>query len=173
MERAFWHPAFAFCFRNTGSLLADRRKTGIVPCRNQAYGVRPQNIRSHDTVQDLSFYDPLFYVAGQATSRPAPRQRKRRAATLAISPGSRERQNNQCTRAQFCSKLNRMEYRGIRYTLRAGIERGKWFVAIYPEGVEMAGKKVFGTREDAESHAHHMIDRWLEPKSRQRSKLER
>jgi hypothetical protein len=62
-----------------------------------------------------------------------------------------------------------MEYRGIRYTLRAGIERGKWFVAIYPEGVEIAGKIAFGTREDAESHAHHMIDRWVEPKSRQRS----
>ena len=72
MERAFWHPAFVFCFRNTGSLLADRRKTGIVPCRNQAHGFRPQNIRSHDTVHDLPFCDSLFYVAGQATAGLAP-----------------------------------------------------------------------------------------------------
>jgi hypothetical protein len=73
---------------------------------------------------------------------------------------SRERQNNQCTQAQFCSKLDRMEYRQVRYTLRAGIERGQWSVAIYPQGIEMAEKKVFGTHEDAEFEAHLMIDRW-------------
>jgi hypothetical protein len=62
-----------------------------------------------------------------------------------------------------------MEYRGIRYTIRAGIERGQWFVAIHPdEGVEVAGNKTLGTREDAEFYAHRMISRWLEPKSRQR-----
>jgi hypothetical protein len=74
---------------------------------------------------------------------------------------------------RFCSKLNRMEYRGIRYTLRTGIERGLWLVAIHPRGVETAENKVFGTREDAELQARLMIDRRLEPKSRQRSKLER
>jgi hypothetical protein len=63
-----------------------------------------------------------------------------------------------------------MEYRGVRYTLRAGIERGQWFVAIHPQGIEMAEKKDFGTREDAEIKAHHMIDGWLEPKSRQAHK---
>ena len=62
-----------------------------------------------------------------------------------------------------------MEYRGIRYTIRAGIERGQWFVAIHPdEGVEVARNKTLGTREDAEFYAHCMISRWLEPKSRQR-----
>ena len=40
-----------------------------------------------------------------------------------------------------------MEYRGIRYTIRAGIERGQWSVVIYPQGVETTGVKVFGTRE--------------------------
>jgi hypothetical protein len=50
-----------------------------------------------------------------------------------------------------------MEYRGIRYTLRAGIERGQWSVIIYPQGVETTGIKVFGTREDAEHRARHMI----------------
>ena len=47
-----------------------------------------------------------------------------------------------------------MEYRGIRYTIRAGIERGQWFVAIHPdEGVEVARNKTLGTREDAELRA--------------------
>jgi hypothetical protein len=68
---------------------------------------------------------------------------------------------------------NRMEYQGVRYTLRAGIERGQWFVAIHPQGIEMAGKKVFGTREDAEFQAHLMISRWWLERRRQRSKLER
>jgi hypothetical protein len=76
-------------------------------------------------------------------------------------------------RLRLFSRLNRMEYRGIRYTLRTGIERGQWLVAIQTRGVETAGNKVFGTREDAELQARLMIDRWLEPKSRQRSKLER
>ena len=57
-----------------------------------------------------------------------------------------------------------MEYRGIRYTLRAGIERGQWSVVIYPQGVETTGHKVFGTREDAERQAHNMINRWTEKK---------
>ena len=47
-----------------------------------------------------------------------------------------------------------MEYRGIRYTLRAGIERGQWSVVIYPQGVETTGVKIFGARNDAEDHAN-------------------
>jgi hypothetical protein len=54
-----------------------------------------------------------------------------------------------------------MEYRGIRYTIRAGIERDQWLVAIHPGEVEMAGKVVNGDREQAESRAHSMIDKWL------------
>ena len=72
--------------------------------------------------------------------------------------------------AVWSAKLNLMEYRGIRYTLRVGIERGQWFVAVYPQGVETTGHKVFGTREDAENHARGMINRWLDPKSRQRAR---
>ena len=74
---------------------------------------------------------------------------------------------------QFRAKLNRMEYRGIRYTLRAGIERGQWSVVIYPQGVETTGVKVFGTRNDAEDHARRMIMRYLQPKSRQGARPER
>ena len=66
---------------------------------------------------------------------------------------------------QFRAKINLMEYRGIRYTIRAGIERGQWFVVIHPEAVEVPANKIFGTREDAELYAHRMIIRWLEPKS--------
>ena len=61
-----------------------------------------------------------------------------------------------------------MQYRGIRYTLRIGIERGKWFVAIHPEGVEVSVNKAFGSRESAEIHAHRMIDKRLNAKSRQK-----
>ena len=69
----------------------------------------------------------------------------------------------------FRAKLNLIKYRGTRYTIRAGIERGQWFVVIHPEGVEVTGKFTFGTREDAESYAHRMINRWLDdPKSRRR-----
>jgi hypothetical protein len=70
-------------------------------------------------------------------------------------------------------KLSLMEYRGIRYTIRSGIERGQWHVVIHPKGVEVPANKIFGTREDAEVHAHRMINRWLEPKSRQRTNRER
>jgi hypothetical protein len=55
-----------------------------------------------------------------------------------------------------------MEYRGIRYTIRARIEREQWSVAIHPAGVEMAGKVIYGARDSAELQAHSMINRWLE-----------
>jgi N-acetyl-anhydromuramyl-L-alanine amidase AmpD len=66
-----------------------------------------------------------------------------------------------------------MEYRGIRYTLRAGIERGQWVVVVYPQGVETKANKVFGTREEAELQAHYMINRRLDPKSCQRARPKR
>ena len=71
---------------------------------------------------------------------------------------------------QFRAKLNLMDYRGIRYTLRAGIGRGQWSVVIYPQGVETTGIKVFGGREYAESCARRMIIRWLERKSSKEQK---
>jgi hypothetical protein len=46
-----------------------------------------------------------------------------------------------------------VDYRGIRYTLRARIEREQWYIAIYPAGVEMKGRVVFGSREEAELQA--------------------
>jgi hypothetical protein len=64
-----------------------------------------------------------------------------------------------------------VEYRGIRYTLRARIERDRWSIAIHPAGIEMKERVVIGSRRDAELQARGMINRWLkkhptqEPKS--------
>jgi hypothetical protein len=63
-----------------------------------------------------------------------------------------------------------MQYRAIRYTLRAGIERGQYRAVIHPDGGELPSKTVFGSREDAEAYARHMINRWLAAKSRQNAK---
>ncbi len=59
-------------------------------------------------------------------------------------------------------KLTPVEYRGIRYTIRARIEREQWSVAIHPAGVEKAGKVMTGPREKAELQAHSLINKWLE-----------
>jgi hypothetical protein len=52
-----------------------------------------------------------------------------------------------------------VEYRGIRYTIRARIEREQWSVAIHPAGIE---KAMTGPREKAELQAHFLINKWLE-----------
>jgi hypothetical protein len=39
-----------------------------------------------------------------------------------------------------------MEYRGIPYTIRTGIERRQWVVVIHPQGFEVAPHKIFGAR---------------------------
>jgi hypothetical protein len=53
-----------------------------------------------------------------------------------------------------------MEYRRIRYTIRTGIERDQWYVAIHPSGVEMKGRVVIGLRSDAELQARVLVDSW-------------
>ena len=58
-----------------------------------------------------------------------------------------------------------MEHRGVRYTIRAGIEPNLWSISIYPDGVESRANRVYGPRKDAESQAHSMIDGWLQNKS--------
>jgi hypothetical protein len=59
-----------------------------------------------------------------------------------------------------------MEHRGVRYTIRAGIEPDLWSVAIHPGGVESAAKRVYGMREKAEFHARSMINTWLQKPAR-------
>jgi hypothetical protein len=58
-----------------------------------------------------------------------------------------------------------MEFRGIRYTIRARIERGQYRVSIHPDGNEITSNKIAGSREDAEGFARRMIKRWLEQKA--------
>src|SRR5262249_34456355 len=61
-----------------------------------------------------------------------------------------------------------MEYKGIRYTVRIGTERGRWAVAIHPAGVESSARFCSGCRDEAERQARAMIDRWLERHTRRR-----
>src|ERR1700683_2558200 len=68
-------------------------------------------------------------------------------------------------------QTNPVEYRGIRYTIRVRIEREQWYVAIHPDDVEVAGRLIVGPRENAESHAHSLINKWLEKHSRKNTKV--
>jgi hypothetical protein len=62
-----------------------------------------------------------------------------------------------------------VEYRGIRYTIRARLEREQWSVAIHPAGVEMKGRVVIGSREQAELEARTLINDWLKRHGGKRS----
>jgi hypothetical protein len=53
-----------------------------------------------------------------------------------------------------------MEYRGVRFTIRVGIERDQWHVVIHTEGQSLQSK-ILGTRRDATLRARSMIDTWL------------
>ncbi len=63
---------------------------------------------------------------------------------------------------QFERNVHFMEYKGIRYTIDARIERDEWLVAIHPSDAEMPGKIVSGDRDQAETLAHSMINKWLD-----------
>jgi hypothetical protein len=55
-----------------------------------------------------------------------------------------------------------MEHRGIRYTVRIGIARAQWRVAIYPLADGLPKEKtVSGTQEEAKITARSMINAWL------------
>jgi hypothetical protein len=59
-----------------------------------------------------------------------------------------------------------MEYRGVRYAIRIGIEKEQWRVAIHPPGHGLPQERtVFGTREDAKIAARSMINAWLKKRS--------
>jgi hypothetical protein len=63
-----------------------------------------------------------------------------------------------------------MEYRGIRYTVRVGIERGQYRACIHPDDEEMLAGQTFLSRRDAKDYARQMINRWLTAKSRRNTK---
>jgi hypothetical protein len=54
-----------------------------------------------------------------------------------------------------------MNYRGIRYTIRAGIERNRWTVSIHPTGFETSERVLTAPRPKAAMLAQSMIDGWL------------
>ena len=58
-----------------------------------------------------------------------------------------------------------MEYKGVKHTIDARIERDErdeWLVAVHPSDVEMPGKIVSGDRDQVETLAHSMINKWLD-----------
>jgi hypothetical protein len=69
------------------------------------------------------------------------------------------------------AKEVQVEYRDIRYTVRARIQRDKWAVSIHPADIESPRTVVTG-REKAEQLARSMIDRWHETRGAVRSESE-
>jgi hypothetical protein len=65
-----------------------------------------------------------------------------------------------------------MEYRGVRYTIRAGIERDSWSVAIYPDGVESSAHRLYGTRANAEYRVRSVINRLLKEQNGERKQID-
>jgi hypothetical protein len=61
-----------------------------------------------------------------------------------------------------------VEYREIRYMVRARIERDEWTVSIHPADIESPRRVVTG-REEAELLARSMIDRWHKTRGAKRS----
>jgi hypothetical protein len=64
-----------------------------------------------------------------------------------------------------------VEHKGVRYTIRARIERNQWAVTIHPEGVEPIERVHAGVRARAERLAQAMIDAWLKAPSATEFKL--
>jgi hypothetical protein len=60
-----------------------------------------------------------------------------------------------------------VEHKGIRYTIRARVERNQWAVAIHPAGVEPIERVYTGARQRAEKLARAMIDAWLQERPAQ------
>ena len=56
-----------------------------------------------------------------------------------------------------------MQYRDVRYELRAGIVRHEWKVAIYIEDNKPVERTIMGSRREAEVKTEEIIDRLLKP----------
>jgi hypothetical protein len=69
------------------------------------------------------------------------------------------------------AKEVQVEYRDIRYTVRARIQRDEWAVSIHPADIESPRTVVTG-REKAERLARSMIDRWHVTRGAVRSESE-
>jgi hypothetical protein len=61
-----------------------------------------------------------------------------------------------------------MEYRGVRYAIRIGINKGSWQLVVYlPDRESPVERPVIGKRQDAEIAAHVIIDAWLKKRFRE------
>jgi hypothetical protein len=61
-----------------------------------------------------------------------------------------------------------MEYRGIRYAIRVGINRRRWQLVVYlPDRESPVERPGIGKRHDAEIAAHKIIDDWLKKRIRE------
>ena len=61
-----------------------------------------------------------------------------------------------------------MQYRDVRYELRAAIVRHEWKVAIYIEENKPVQRTVKGSRREAQAIVEGIIDRLLRPSERAR-----
>jgi hypothetical protein len=61
-----------------------------------------------------------------------------------------------------------MEYRGVRYAIRIGINKRLWHLVVYlPDRESPAERPVIGRRQDAEIAACAIIDAWLKKSFRE------
>jgi hypothetical protein len=61
-----------------------------------------------------------------------------------------------------------MEYRGVRYAIRIGIDKGLWQLAVYLPDSELPEEKpIVGTRQEAEFAARAIIDAWRKKRVRE------
>jgi hypothetical protein len=67
----------------------------------------------------------------------------------------------------------RVDYRGIRYTIRTRIVRQQWSVTIHAAGVEVMERIVTGARAKAELQARSMINAWLKRQGELRAEAHR
>jgi hypothetical protein len=64
-----------------------------------------------------------------------------------------------------------MEYRGVRYGIRIGINKGSWQLVVYlPDRESPVERPVIGNRQEAESAGHAIIDAWLKKRFREHLK---
>jgi hypothetical protein len=61
-----------------------------------------------------------------------------------------------------------MEYRGVRYAIRIGINKRSWQLLVYlPDRESPVERPVIGKRLDAEIAVHAIIDAWLKKRFRE------
>ncbi len=61
-----------------------------------------------------------------------------------------------------------MEYRGVRYAIRIGINKASWQLVVYlPDRETPVERPVIGSRGTAETAAHAIIDAWLKKRFRE------